>query len=116
MRVNAEDLFDKIVEHAWRTGEPGLVFIDRMNKQNPTYPTETIEATNPCGEQPLPAYDSCNLGSINLGRFVKEKLPDNFSSAAPSEGINWERLGHIIRDSVHFLDNVIDRNKYPLEK
>ena len=116
VRVNAEDLFDKIVEHAWRTGEPGLVFIDRMNKQNPTYPTETIEATNPCGEQPLPPYDSCNLGSINLGRFVKEKLSDNYSSADPSEGIDWGRLGKIIRASVHFLDNVIDRNKHPFEK
>ena len=116
VRINAEDLFDEIVEHAWRTGEPGLIFIDRMNKLNPTYPTEIIEATNPCGEQPLPPYDSCNLGSINLGRFVKDKLPDNYSSAEPFEGIDWERLGKIIRDGVHFLDNVIDRNKHPFEK
>ncbi|RKX22792.1 MAG: ribonucleotide-diphosphate reductase subunit alpha [Candidatus Zixiibacteriota bacterium] len=116
IRINAEELFDEIVEHAWQTGEPGLIFIDRMNELNPTYPTETIEATNPCGEQPLSPYDSCNLGSVNLGRFVKEKLPDNYSSADPSEGIDWVRLGKIIRDSVHFLDNVIDQNKYPLEK
>jgi len=112
--LDAREVFDSIVEHAWKTGEPGVIFIDRMNRLNPTYPAEQIEATNPCGEQPLPAYDSCNLGSINLGRFVKETLPDNYSASSAQDGVDWERLGEIIRKSVHFLDNVIDQNRYPI--
>ena len=112
--LDAREVFGAIVEHAWKTGEPGVIFIDRMNRLNPTYPAEQIEATNPCGEQPLPAYDSCNLGSINLGQFVREPLPDNYSISAAAHGIDWERLGDVIRRGVHFLDNVIDQNRYPI--
>ena len=114
MYLNAKEVFDKIVENAWMTGEPGIVFIDRMNAQNPTSPSERIEATNPCGEQPLPPYDSCNLASINLGQFVKENLPDDFTSSNAEKGVDWEKLGEVVRLGVHFLDNVIDQNKYPL--
>jgi ribonucleoside-diphosphate reductase alpha chain len=113
--LSAPQVFDMIVERAWRTGEPGLVFLDRMNQQNPTYPHEMIEATNPCGEQPLPAYDSCNLGSINLERFVRSPLPKDFTRHEPEHGIDWDRLGQAVRLSVHFLDNVIEQNRYPIE-
>jgi len=114
LSLDARQLFGEIVEHAWKTGEPGIVFIDRMNRLNPTYPAEQIEATNPCGEQPLPPYDSCNLGSINLGRFVRDPLPNDYSPASPVDGIDWERLADVIRKGVHFLDNVIDQNRYPI--
>lgn len=112
--LSARDVFDQIVGHAWQTGEPGVVFLDRMNLRNPTFPSERIEATNPCGEQPLPPYDSCNLGSINLGEFVKDPLPDDYTSSIARNGVDFERLGQTIRTAVHFLDNVIDQNKYPL--
>ena len=110
----ARKVFDHIVQNAWKTGEPGIIFLDRINRLNPTAPSETIEATNPCGEQPLPPYDSCNLGSINLSNFVTDPLPDNFTLTDPSSGIDWERLADTIRIGVHFLDNVIDQNKYPI--
>lgn len=113
--LDAREVYDRIVLHAWTTGEPGVVFIDRMNRRNPTYPHEVIEATNPCGEQPLPAYDSCNLGSINLSRFAKNPLPDSYAISSAGEGFDWERLGAAVRTGVHFLDNVIDRNRYPIE-
>lgn len=114
--LSAADVFDRIIEQAWQTGEPGLIFIDRMNRLNPTHPHETIEATNPCGEQPLPPYDSCNLGSVNLGKFVLDPLPSDYSINEAAGGIDWSRLGGIVRRGVHFLDNVIDRNCYPLEQ
>jgi ribonucleoside-diphosphate reductase alpha chain len=113
VRFSAKEIFDDIVNHAWSTGEPGIVFIDRMNQRNPTFPSETIEATNPCGEQPLPPYDSCNLASINLGKFVKTESPAS-ALFNPEEGIDWTALGKAVRLGVHFLDNVIDQNKYPL--
>ena len=112
--LNSSEVFDSIVEHAWKTGEPGVIFIDRMNRLNPTYPSEQIEATNPCGEQPLPAYDSCNLGSINVGRFAREPLPDNYTISQPESGIDWEKLAATVHRAVHFLDNVIDQNRYPI--
>jgi ribonucleoside-diphosphate reductase alpha chain len=113
VRLSAKEVFDDIVTHAWSTGEPGIVFIDRMNRLNPTFPSETIEATNPCGEQPLPPYDSCNLASVNLGKFVKPTL--SVSSLYNSEkGIDWTALGKAVRLGVRFLDNVIEQNKYPL--
>ncbi len=112
--LDAREVFADIVDHAWQTGEPGIVFLDRMNEKNPTWPNETIEATNPCGEQPLPPYDSCNLGSINLGRFVLDPLPSDYTVDQPGDGVAWDQLAAVVRTGVHFLDNVIDQNKYPI--
>jgi len=114
LRLDAREVFESIVDHAWKTGEPGVVFIDQMNDRNPTSPSERIEATNPCGEQPLPPYDSCNLGSINLGKFVLDPLPETYSSREPQKGVDWGHLSKTIRTAVHFLDNVIDANNYPI--
>ena len=113
-KLEARKVFDEIVKHAWLTGEPGIIFIDRMNERNPTAKIEQIEATNPCGEQPLPPYDSCNLASINLGKVVCDPLPDNYSSKDPKKGIDWEKLLDLVKMGVRFLDNVIDMNKYPI--
>lgn len=101
----AEKVFDKVVESAWANGDPGLIFIDRINALNPTRAQGPIRATNPCGEQPLHDYESCNLGSINLVRFFKEDSPDLF---------DWQDFRDTIHRSVRFLDNVIDANTYPL--
>jgi len=116
VELEANEVFDSIIEHAWRTGEPGIVFIDRMNRRNPTYPYETIEATNPCGEQPLPPYDSCNLGSVNLGKFVFDILQQDYNKSEPEKGIDWDNFGAAVRTGMHFLDNVIDQNRYPLKE
>lgn len=101
----AQKIFDKIVESAWSNGDPGLIFIDRINAQNPTRMQGPIHATNPCGEQPLHDYESCNLGSINLSRFFDENAPDLF---------NWKEFSDIVHKGIRFLDNVIDANIYPL--
>ena len=109
-RLAARDVFQRIVRAAWRTGDPGLVFLDRINasRANPTPELTTIEATNPCGEQSLPPWDACNLGSVNVARFVRE---------APDGGrpdIDWDELERVVRLAVRFLDDVIEVNPYPL--
>ncbi len=105
-RLNAKEVFEEIVERAWRTGDPGCIFIDRINNSpaNPVPDLETIESTNPCGEQPLGPFDACNLGSINLGKFVLEDGSD----------VDWEGLKRVTREAVHFLDNVVQVNPYTL--
>lgn len=103
-KIPAPEIFDLIVEMAWKTGDPGIIFIDEINKRNPTPLLGKIEATNPCGEQPLLNYESCNLGSINLTKIVKNSK------------IDWNKLKKTIRTSMHFLDNVIDANNYPLKE
>ncbi len=110
---NAREIFDLIVHGAWKTGEPGTFFIDRANEYNPVPELGSYEATNPCGEQPLLSYDVCNLGSVNVGRFVKTDLP---ADLPPEERIDWDGLRKVVHLSTHFLDNVIDANRYPLEE
>jgi ribonucleoside-diphosphate reductase alpha chain len=101
-RLKAREVWGKIIHGAWKTGEPGVFFIDRANQYNPVPHLGAYEATNPCGEQPLLPYDVCNLGSINVGYFVKDGQVD------------WEHMRQVIHLSTHFLENVIDANNYPL--
>jgi ribonucleoside-diphosphate reductase alpha chain len=101
-QLDARDVLDRIVDSAWRNGEPGVIFIDRINRDNPTPELGQIESTNPCGEQPLLPYESCVLGSINLSKFSRDGA------------IDYARLKRVICLSVHFLDNIIDVSEYPI--
>jgi len=103
-QLNAREVWSKIIHGAWKTGEPGVFFIDKANYYKPVPHLGSYEATNPCGEQPLLPYDVCNLGSINLGAFVKDGA------------IDWDELRHVVHLSTHFLENVIDANQYPLQE
>ncbi len=100
--IRARDVFELMISTAWRTGDPGIIFLDEVNRHNPTPELGRIEATNPCGEVPLLPYESCTLGSINLSKVVK------------NGEIDWDLLGYLTRTDIHFLDNVLDVNKYPI--
>lgn len=103
-KLIAKDVWSLMAKSAWQSGDPGVVFIDEINRHNPTPAVGRMESTNPCGEQPLLPYESCNLGSINLSRMVEDRK------------VNWEKLRETVRNAVQFLDDVIDANKYPLKE
>lgn len=103
-KLSARDVWNLVARSAWASGDPGVVFVDEINRHNPTPKFGRIESTNPCGEQPLLPFESCNLGSINVSRMVEDGK------------INWEKLKETVRKGVHFLDNVVDANKYPLKE
>ncbi len=109
-QLKAREVFELLVRKAWESGDPGIVFLDRINVDNPTPAQGQIESTNPCGEQPLLPYEACNLGSINLARYVLA------GRERPEESIDWRQLKTDIQLAVRFLDNVIDASRYPLDR
>jgi ribonucleoside-diphosphate reductase alpha chain len=109
-KLNAQDVLNKIAQNAHATGDPGLIFLDRINRYNPTPHIGVIESTNPCGEIPLLSWESCNLASINLSKMVKK------AKGSEKLEIDYEKLAQTVKNGVHLLDNVIDMNKYPMEK
>ena len=112
--LRAREIFDLLVCRAWQTGDPGIVFLDRINRDNPTPAQGEIESTNPCGEQPLLPYEACNLGSINLACFF---VPGHEHDEDPAAaGIDWDGLKQVVHLTVRFLDNVIDASRFPLER
>ena len=125
-RLNAQKVFDLITQLAWQYGDPGMILIDRVNsgRANPTPKIGQIEATNPCAEQPLLPYDACTLGSVNLSKFVQDKVRDtersrsvsaeSLNQAQPDKRIDWQGLKEAIHTAIHFLDNVLDMNQYPV--
>ncbi len=122
-KLKAKTVFDAMVESAWEIGDPGIIFIDRINRANPTPHVGTIESTNPCGEQPLLPYEACILGSINLSKYVKQSnskkgggIKNSLLATRHSSPryIDWDSLSRDIKTAVRFLDNAIDVNKYPI--
>jgi len=116
-QLRARGVWERIIHGAWKTGEPGVFFVDKANRYNPVPHLGEYEATNPCGEQPLLPYDVCNLGSINLGAFVREGGKAGTREGGKGNGeaqIDWDHLRRVIHLSTHFLENVIDANQYPL--
>ena len=103
-QLKAREVWNLMARSAWASGDPGVVFIDEIGRHNPTPEVGRIESTNPCGEQPLLPYESCNLGSINLSRMLEDRK------------VNWSKLRETVRNAVHFLDNVVDANVYPLKE
>jgi ribonucleoside-diphosphate reductase alpha chain len=103
-RLKAEDIWSLMAKSAWKSGDPGVIFLDEINRRNPVPEVGRIESTNPCGEQPLLPYESCNLGSVNLSRIVENGK------------IDWKKLRKTVRNAVHFLDDVIDANRFPLKE
>jgi ribonucleoside-diphosphate reductase alpha chain len=113
---DANEVYQSIVNHAHKTGEPGIIFLDRINARENTPQIGLVEATNPCGEQPLLPYESCNLGSINLSKVIRSVVDPSDTSKMFRNEIDWDKLKDLVWKSVHFLDNVIEQNLYPLEE
>lgn len=124
-KIKARTIFDLASEHAWKNGDPGMIFLDRINRDNPTPHVGVLEAVNLCGEQPLLAYEACNLGSININKFIKSVVPPRGSqiaasalSVTPEESltVDFDRLAEVVKIAVRFLDDVISVCRYPVSK